>query len=119
LPLTALNSARQDEGLTFAPGESTLYFARADPYKTIIMRDPALATYDLWQVEVTPVVDFYADGKVDLVDLVVLIDFWGTNNPRCDIGPLPLGDGKVDIEDLKVFMTYYEKENPANLKDNR
>jgi hypothetical protein len=34
------------------------------------------------------------------------------NNPRYDIGPLPLGDGKVDIEDLKVFMTYYEKENP-------
>jgi hypothetical protein len=67
---------------------------------------------DVWQAPIIPIVDFNADGKVDLVDLVMLIDNWGTNKTLCDIGPMPWGDGKVDIEDLKVFMTYYEKENP-------
>ncbi|MBM4026626.1 MAG: hypothetical protein FJ280_14675 [Planctomycetes bacterium] len=65
-----------------------------------------------WQVPILPIVDFNADGKVDLVDLVMLIDAWGTNQTLCDIGPFAWGDGKVDIEDLTVFMTYYEKENP-------
>jgi hypothetical protein len=67
---------------------------------------------DLWQAPVIPIVDFNADGKVDLVDLVMLIENWGSTKTLCDIGPMPWGDGKVDIEDLKVFMTYYEKENP-------
>jgi hypothetical protein len=49
---------------------------------------------------------------VDLVDLVTMIDNWGTNKTLCDIGPMPWGDGKVDIEDLKVFMAAWEKENP-------
>ncbi|MCX5645090.1 MAG: protein kinase [Phycisphaerae bacterium] len=67
---------------------------------------------DVWQAPIIPIVDFNADGKVDLVDLVMLIDNWGTNQTLCDIGPMPWGDGKVDIEDLKVFMTEWEKENP-------
>ena len=65
-----------------------------------------------WRAPIVPVVDFNADIKVDIVDLVMLVDDWGTNKTLCDIGPMPWGDGKVDIEDLKVFMTYYEKENP-------
>ena len=65
-----------------------------------------------YEASIFPVVDFNAEGKVDLVDLVMLIQNWGTNKTLCDIGPMPWGDGKVDIEDLKVFMTYYEKENP-------
>ncbi len=64
-----------------------------------------------WRAPIIPIVDFNADKKVDLVDLVTLINDWGTNKALCDIGPMPWGDGKVDIEDLKVFMTYYEKEN--------
>jgi len=63
-------------------------------------------------VLILPIVDFNTDKKVDLVDLVMLIDDWGTNKTHCDIGPMPWDDGKVDIEDLKVFMAYYEKANP-------
>ncbi len=70
------------------------------------------ATWENWQVPILPVVDFNVDKKVDLVDLVMLIDDWGKTKSVCDIGPMPWGDGKVDIEDLKVFMTYYEKANP-------
>ena len=66
----------------------------------------------IWQTAIIPVVDFSADGVVDLVDLVMLIDNWGSNKTLCDIGPMPWGDGKVDIEDLKVFMAEWEKENP-------
>jgi serine/threonine protein kinase/Tol biopolymer transport system component len=75
-------------------------------------RPGGLGQEDLWQAFIIPVVDFNGDGQVDLVDLVMLIDNWGTNQTLYDIGPTPWGDGKVDIEDLKVFMTYYEKENP-------
>jgi len=81
------------------------------------------ALYLLWDPEddmsswtykapILPIVDFNADKKVDLVDLVMLIENWGSNKTLYDIGPYAWGDGKVDIEDLKVFMTYYEKENP-------
>jgi Tol biopolymer transport system component len=75
-------------------------------------RPGGLGQEDIWQASITPVVDFNGDGKVDLVDLVMLIDDWGKNESVCDIGPMPWGDGKVDIADLTVFMTYYEKANP-------
>ncbi len=94
------------EGLPrISPDNSTLYFSA-------MSRSGGIGYYDLWQAPILPVVDFNSDGKVDLVDLVMLIDSWGSNNTRYDIGPTPWGDGKVDIEDLKVFMSYYEKENP-------
>ena len=40
-----------------------------------------------WQAPIVPAVDFNADKKVDLVDLVMLIDDGGTNKTLCDIGP--------------------------------
>ncbi len=92
-----MNGPDVDAGPRFSPDGRTLYFWTGA---------------DNWQAPIVPIVDFNGNGKVDLVDLVMLIDNWGTNNTLCDIGPMPWGDGKVDIEDLKVFMTYYEKENP-------
>jgi len=78
-------------------------------------RPGGLGAHDVWQVPILPVVDFNGDGKVDLVDLVMLIESWGTNNTLYDIGPMPWGDGVVDIEDLKVFIKYWEQENmPKN-----
>ncbi|MCX5644289.1 MAG: hypothetical protein NTZ17_06345 [Phycisphaerae bacterium] len=40
-----------------------------------------------WQARIVAVVDFNANKKVDLVDLVMLIDNWGTDKTLCDIGP--------------------------------
>jgi len=57
-----------------------------------------------------PVVDFNGDGIVDLGDLVILIENWGTNESLCDIGPMAWGDGIVDIQDLEVLMSYWQQE---------
>ena len=82
---------------------STLYFCSDRPGGSGGM--------DLWQVTILSVVDFNADGKIDTDDLLILIGFWGQDEPLCDIGPTPVGDGIVDIKDLEVFMSYWEKEN--------
>ena len=113
--LPVLSSESNDEGLCFARGDSTLYFARSDPYQPLATVDPAVATSDLWQVEVTPIVDFDGNGEITLEDLRMLIDNWGTDDTFFDIGPMPFGDNKVDIEDLKVFITYWEKADAADL----
>lgn len=88
-------------------------FINADGTALYILRQPnddgANWTY---KASIFPVVDFNADGAVDLVDLAALIDNWGTDNTLYDIGPYAWGDGKVDIEDLKVFITEWEEQNP-------
>jgi len=66
---------------------------------------------DIYQAPIIPIVDFNGDEIVDLDDLLVMIENWGTDNSLCDIGPMPWGDSVVDIEDLIVFMEYWEKEN--------
>ena len=80
-----------------------------------VNEDPT--TWNNYQASIIPIVDFNADGVVDLADLVVLIDNWGTNSTLCDIGPYAWGDGKVDIEDLKVFLGYWEQENAVKSED--
>jgi hypothetical protein len=56
---------------------------------------------------ILPIVDFNGDGIVDLVDLMMLIEHWGTDNPLYDIGPMSWGDGIVDEADLEVLMSYW------------
>jgi hypothetical protein len=66
-----------------------------------------------YKAPVLPIVDFNDDGKVDLDDLRLLIDNWGTDKTLFDIGPFAWGDGKVDIQDLKAFIAAWEKTTPA------
>lgn len=54
--------------------------------------------------------DFNGDGKIDIEDLIMLIEHWGQNEPALDITPPPLGDGTVDRADLEVLMTYWGQE---------
>ncbi len=75
-------------------------------------RPGGLGGCDMWQAPIRPIVDFSNDGVIDLIDLVMLIDNWGTDRTLFDIGPMPWGDGRVDIEDLKAFTAEWEKENP-------
>jgi hypothetical protein len=53
--------------------------------------------------------DFNGDGVVDLQDLVILIEYWGTNKPLVDIAPPPFGDSIVDAFDLELLMSYWEQ----------
>jgi len=65
---------------------------------------------DIYQAPIIPVVDFNGDGIVNINDLVILIEHWGTRERLCDIGPTPLGDGVVDKADLEVLMSYWGQE---------
>jgi polyhydroxybutyrate depolymerase len=64
-----------------------------------------------------PVVDFNGDFTVDIEDLIIMIEFWGTDDPMCDIAPRPFGDGIVDALDLELLMAYWGQEilDPALL----
>jgi len=67
---------------------------------------------DLWQVSIKPVVDLSGDGIVDTADMCIMVDYWGTDEPLCDIGPMPWGDGVVDVQDLIVLAEYLFEEFP-------
>jgi serine/threonine protein kinase/Tol biopolymer transport system component len=69
-------------------------------------RPGGVGDVDLWQVPIIPIVDFNADGTVDLVDLLILIERWGTQDRLCDVGPMPWGDGVVDMRDMVVLLKY-------------
>jgi len=61
---------------------------------------------DLWQVPIEPIVDLNGDGIVDAADISIMVDHWGTDDPLCDIGPMPWGDGIVDVQDLIVLAEH-------------
>ncbi len=54
--------------------------------------------------------DFTGNEKVDIEDLVLLIEHWGEEEPSLDIAPPPFGDGVVDANDLEAFMEYWGRE---------
>jgi hypothetical protein len=87
--------------LSFATGDPMLYFSRgADAFGT---------DYKIWQIEVTPVVDFNGDDSVDTLDIYELVDHWGRKDESLyDIAPAPFGDGIVDVRDLKVLTEHIE-----------
>ena len=64
---------------------------------------------------ILPIVDFNGDGKVDMADLLRLIENWGTDNPLYDIGPYAWGDGVVDEQDLRVLMEWLMIPGPRAL----
>ena len=57
-----------------------------------------------------PLVDFNVDGIVDSADMCIMVDHWGTDEPLCDIGPMPWGDGIVDVQDLIVLAEHLFEE---------
>ena len=65
---------------------------------------------DLWQAPIIPIVDFNGDGIVDAADMCIMVDYWGTDEPLCDIGPMPWGDGVVDVQDLVVLAEHLFEE---------
>jgi hypothetical protein len=90
-------------GPALSPDGSTIYFDANTNYWG------GYGSGDILQVNFIPIVDFNGDGKVDIADLVILIEHWGQEEPSCDIAPLPLGDGRVDVKDLEVLMRYWQQ----------
>jgi hypothetical protein len=76
-------------------------------------RPGGLGGSDLWLAPILPIVDFNADGKVDIADVAIMIEHWHTDYALCDIGPMPWGDGFVDAQDL-IVLAEYMANNPAD-----
>ena len=97
-----INGPTPETGPRISPDGSTLYFCRAS----------GGGIFPGWQASIDPVVDLNADGIVDSVDICFMVDFWGTDDPLCDIGPMPWGDGVVDVHDLIVLAEHLFEEIP-------
>jgi len=97
-----VNGPSWDSCPNISPDGSTLYFVRVS--------NPASFDADIWQAPIIPTLDFNGDNMIDLADLVMLIESWGTADTRYDIGPMPWGDGKVDANDLEVLMGHWAEE---------
>ncbi|MEN6424330.1 MAG: hypothetical protein ABFE13_03135 [Phycisphaerales bacterium] len=104
-----INTQNGEARPSISPDGRTLYFSSNRPNNS--------GDWNLWQVAIAPIVDFNTDGAVDLADLVMLIDNWGTAETLYDIGPFAWGDGVVDVQDLKVFIAEWEKANPKASQD--
>ena len=104
VPFSSLNAVGKVQyNPSFSLADSAVYFARGDSIF-------AQASFDIWKVEVIPVVDFSGDGLVDGDDICAMIDCWGTDDSLCDIGPASWGDGMVDVEDLRILVEYIDRE---------
>ncbi|MGE5296234.1 MAG: LamG-like jellyroll fold domain-containing protein, partial [Solirubrobacterales bacterium] len=97
-----VNYAGLDHGPIASNDGTTFYFSSDRPGGS--------GGLDLWQMSITPVVDFNGDGKVDTKDLLRLIESWRKYDPSVDMGPTPLGDGVVDEKDLEVLMSHWGEE---------
>ena len=103
-----VNSSARDICPYISADGSTLYFSSGRP--------GGMGNIDLWQVSISPVVDFNGDGIVDSADMCIIVDHWGENYSSCDIGPTPLGDGIVDVQDLIVLSEHlFEDVNDPTL----
>ncbi len=101
-----VNSSSVDAHPNISADGSTLYFASRRPGGSGLS--------DLWQVSIDPVVDLNTDGIVDSADMSIIVDNWGTDEPLCDIGPMPWGDGIVDVQDLIILAEHlFEEVTPV------
>jgi predicted secreted protein/Tol biopolymer transport system component len=99
-----VNSDVEDGGPSISDDGLTLYFHSKRP--------GGFGRNDLWQVSIEPVVDFNGDGIVNADDMCIMIEYWGTDEPLCDIGPTPFGDGIIDVQDLIVLAEHLFEEIP-------
>ena len=105
---STVNSSAWDAHPDISADGSTIFFMSDRP--------GWLGGYDLWQVSISPVVEFNGDGIVDSADMCIMIDHWGEDYSLCDIGPMPWGDGIVDVQDLVVLSEHlFEEVNDPTL----
>ena len=94
-----VNTAMGEFGSCLSPDGTVIYFSSN--------RAGGFGGFDIWQVSITPIVDFNGDGIVNLKDFAGLAQYWKQNEAGVDIGPTPLGDGRIDYRDLAVFAEHF------------
>ncbi len=94
-----INTSYLDGWPCLFPDGSTLYISS--------QRSGGYGADDIWQASITPIVDLNRDGIIDAADMCIMVDYWGTDNSLCDIGPMPWGDGIVDVQDLIVLAEHF------------
>jgi len=105
----AINSSFAESGPAISPDGSKLYFS-SRRFLAPWGGGWYEPRYLLYEVSILPVVDFDDDGTVTTNDLLIMIESWGTDDPKCDIGPMPWGDGMVDAADLEALMKYWGRD---------
>ena len=105
-----VNSASLEAGTTISTDGSMIYFQST--------RSGGLGGSDIWQLPISPIVDFNNDGIVDAADVCIMVEHWLTDYPLCDIGPMPWGDGVVDVQDLIVIAEYLSPVGPEEVNVN-
>jgi len=107
-----INSSYLEGGACISADGRTLYFNSTRPGASTYANN----MWDLWQAPIIPIVDLNSDGIVDSADICIMVDYWGTDEPLCDIGPTPFGDGVVDVQDLIVLAEHlFEEDLPPGL----
>jgi len=78
---------------------------------TGISQDNSVISGNLWGVDLVGLFcDFNSDQKVDIEDMVMLIDYWGQDYPDFDVAPSPSGDGIIDVQDLIILAEHLFEE---------
>jgi Tol biopolymer transport system component len=102
-----VNSSTSEAGPALSADGSTFYFSSERP--------GGFGSFDVWQVSITPIVDFNGDGIVNMKDFSKLAQYWQQAERLVDIAP-PIGNGIVDIQDVTVLGEYWLTEVlPASL----
>jgi len=100
-----INTSGTEAIPSLSPDQKTLYFGSVQS-----------GEFQGWEcgyeVPIVPIVDLNSDGIVDAADMCIMVDNWGTDEPLCDIGPMPWGDGIVDVQDLIVLAEHLFEEIP-------
>ena len=104
---SAVNSTVSEAGPSISADGKVLYFHSARP--------GGFGSHDIYSAPIIPIVDLNGDGIVDADDMCFMVDYWGTDEPLCDIGPMPWGDGVVDVQDLIVLAEHLFEEFPPAL----
>jgi Tol biopolymer transport system component len=102
----SVNLSYRDATPFISADGSTLFFSSQRPGE--------YGSSDIWQASMDPIVDLNIDGIVDAADMCVIVNNWGTDNPLCDIGPMPWGDGIVDVQDLIILAEHLFEEVQPN-----
>jgi hypothetical protein len=100
-----INTPYYDISPSLSADGCTLYFAHNDV-------NGWGGNYKVYRTTISPVVDLNGDGIVDATDMCIIVDHWGTDEPLCDIGPMPWGDSIVDVQDLIVLAEHLFEEIP-------